>query len=45
MQGAEHAVAMQFDFPAERFGEPFEGLVLFALAFFRIGSFECHCVR
>jgi hypothetical protein len=27
VQGAKHAVAMQFDFPAERFGEPFKRLV------------------
>jgi hypothetical protein len=31
---------MQFDFAAERFGEPFEGLVVSA-----IGRFGRHCVQ
>jgi hypothetical protein len=40
VQGAHHAVTMQFDFAAERFGEPFKGLVFPA-----IGRFCRHCVR
>jgi hypothetical protein len=40
VERAKHAVGMQFDFPAERFGEPFEGLV-----FSEIGRFDRHWVR
>jgi hypothetical protein len=36
----QHPVTVQFDFPAERFGQPLEGLV-----FSEIGRFDRHCIR
>jgi hypothetical protein len=44
VQGAQHAVTMQFDFPAERLGEPFKRLVRMRRSLLLMRWFRCfHC--